>query len=184
MQYFYFQAPARTWTFAQSTMYTECIHRNRLKHRFLAIIDADEFFRRPPSDQGLAQYLTGLFPDNTASLVFQDIMYPEPCQEQRSFQPGVDPLTASHFYFASSEGTQPKSIVMPSRSLIHRVHTLAEPEPGFECCQAMLPSQGYWKHVRQRGGGCSDRDREALLDDRDAYSFQQVMQNATLWRVR
>ena len=41
-------------------------------------------------------------------------------QEERSFAKGVNPLTASHFYHPTREGTQPKSVVMPLRSLIHR----------------------------------------------------------------
>ena len=181
VQYFYFQAPARTWTFAQSTLYTECIHRNRLKHKFLAIADADEFFWRPASNESLQEFLSPLFPNNTASLVWPDIMYPEPCQEHRSYGKGVNPLTDSHFYFPTKDGTQPKSIIMPARSLIHRVHTLAHAEPGYACCKDMPPSVGYWKHVRQRRGGCTAHDRAGLLDDRDESTFQTVMQNESLW---
>lgn len=181
VQYYYFQAPARTWTFGQSTMYTECIHRNRLKHRFLAIADADEFFWRPQMNGSLQDFLTPLFPDDIASLVFPDIMYPEPCQEQRSFAKGVNPLLESHFYLPTKEGTQPKSIVMPARSLIHRVHTLAHAEPGYECCKDMPPSVAYWKHVRQRKGSCGAEDRAGLLDDRDPESFRSVMHNDSLW---
>ena len=181
VEYFYFDAPARTWTFAQSTLYTECIHRNREKHKFLGIADADEFFWRPPSDESLEDFFTRLLPDNTASLVFPDIMYPEPCQDQRSFAKGVNPLADSHFYYPTKADTQPKSIIMPKRSMIHRVHTLARPEPGFECCKDMSPSNGYWKHVRQHKGSCSEHERERLFDDRDSSSFQAVMSNDSLW---
>ena len=183
VQYFYFQAPAQTWTFAQSTMSTECIHRNRVRHPFLAMIDADEFFWRPPSNESLLAFFTRLIPDDTASLIFPDIMYPEPCQGKRSCARGVDPVSASHFYYPTAKDTQPKSVVMPTRSLIHRVHHLAAAEPGYTCCFNMLPYIGYWKHVRQRGGGCSAQDRSALVDDTDVSSFQQIMYNTSLWTL-
>ena len=181
VQYLYFQAPARSYTFAQSTLYTECIHRNRLKHKLLAIADPDEFFWRPPSNESLQEYLTALLPNDTASLIFPDIMYPEPCQAHRSFAEGVNPLVDSHLYYPFRGMGQPKSIVMPTRSFSHMVHTLNQPEPGYQKGKDMLPKIGYWKHVRQRGGGCSVADHKDLLDDRDESTFQDIMQNASRW---
>ena len=181
VRYYYFQAPARSFTFAQSTLYTDCIHRNRLSHKFLAVADADEFFWRQPSDTTLDKFLTGHFPDNTASLEFADIMYPEQCQDHRSSIPGANPLMDSHFYYPTKEHTQPKSIVMPARSLIYRVHTIAEPESGYRASKEVSPSIAFWKHVRQHQGGCSEQDRKHLFDDRDANSFQAVMQNDSIW---
>ena len=69
----------------------ECIHRNRLKHRYLAIIDADEFFWHPPANVSLKAYLASLFPRDVASLVFSDIMYPEPCQVSAAFWVIINP---------------------------------------------------------------------------------------------
>lgn len=180
VHYFYFEPPVHTWLFAQTTMANECIHRNRLKHRFLAVADTDEFFWRQPSQDSLEAFLDSVMPVQTASLIFPAIMYPEPCQENRSYAVGVDPLLDSHFYYPTKAGTQPKSIIVPARSLVHRVHTLARPEPTFECCKEMPPSTAYWKHVRQHGGRCGHQ-RQYLADDRNASSFHATMHNTSMW---
>ena len=177
VQYFELDPPSRTMLFGESTMYTDCIHRHRLKHKYLAMVDADEHFWRRPSSDSLEMLFDRLLPAQVASLVLPDILYPETCQENRSMVPGARPGTDSHFYYPTKTGTQPKSIVRTERSLIHRVHTLASPEPEFEIWKDISPSIAFWKHVRQH----TSCERDKVYDDRNTSTFRRVMSNDSLW---
>ena len=177
VQYFELDPPPRTMLFSESTMYTECIHRHRLKHKYLAMVDADEHFWRRPSSDSLEVFLDKLLPADVASLVMPDILYPETCQEHSTTVSGARPGPDSHFYYPTRIGTQPKSIVRTEGSLIHWVHTLALAEPDFEIYKDISPSIAYWKHVRQQ----MTCEHDKIYDDRDSSSFHQVMDNDSMW---
>ena len=180
VEYYHFQSPARSSVFAQSTLYTDCIHRNRFRHKFLAMADADEFFWRQSLDTSIDRFLADHLPDDTASLEFADLLYPGNCQYHRSAVKGANPLANSHFYYPT-RGYKPKSIVMPARSLVYWAHTIGAAEPGYHPSKKISPSLAHWKHIRQHKGKCSADERLLLFDDRDVVSFQAVMQNDSMW---
>ena len=167
----YFHAhhiPAATWLFAEATLYTECIHRHRAKHPFIAVIDPDEFLWLPPQSpqQTLVQLFASLLHEKSSSLVLADSMFPQSCQ-----LPGSQG-NASRLFVPSRSGTQPKSIVDPSGVLTYRVHTVAESAPGYRGGTPVSAAVAMFKHVR-RSQNCDERTRSQLQDLHNATALAQ-----------
>ena len=143
VSWFVYTPPPRRWYFGQTTMYNECIFRNRAAYRYVMVMDVDEFLTiQPASAAGtpnLLDFLDRNLPSNVGSLIFKAVNYPMVCQPQcvtanASIQAeGPSPVRDCRMYATiavsravGSGQSGPKSIVRPLAVGRHGVHRMLQ----------------------------------------------------------
>lgn len=171
VSYFHFNAPIHRYYFGQSTLFNECIYRNRRTHKYIMISDADELLHDRHPGAGLFSRVDTLMPPDSASIAVDLILFFYDCPENSDpgsiDKPFAETLT--HFPENGLRVQPGKTIVAPRRVNVYMIHNVHEAADGFLTMTYVSMKEMYFKHLRPAP------DCENLVDERDASAFEEVV---------
>ena len=171
--YYYFLSPAYRHYYGQSTLYNECIFRNRNAYRYLIMSDADEFLHMTHPGPTLAATLDATFPHNSSSVLLDVMMYNPDCPaNKQALHHGNQSFADSGSWFIPSlrQLSPPKSIVSPVKVDTFHIHGVQWPAERFQRWHEVSRRQMYFKHMKHKGD-C----KNAIVNDRDPEDFAAAM---------
>lgn len=185
INYLYYEVPGKTWLFAENLINSECLFRNRQKHKFMVVADPDEFlfWHSPDPGGSLERLIETLLPDNTAGLALNAVHYPLICSEKQQPASTLGSMNHTHLFQPNNAGLRCKMIVDPRRTRHSNVHDMSRVEAGFHHQLNVAPRDLYFKHIRAFFKECSDSLKAELVDDNDPDSFGAAMMNDTAWNI-
>ena len=193
VQYLEYQPHGHRFYFAQTTMLSECVYRNKHAHTYLVMADADEFLSIREPSRGLHAILQSAFLTPAAGVLLDVIAYPQACQplwnatsQQMNVPADSSEAEACHLFDQTTMGYEwPKTIIMPARTDHFMVHNVHVPKPGFKM-HAVYPSgKMHFKHIRV-GAECTQGQSDLLIDDRNSTAFDEAAERnkKDVWFVR
>lgn len=174
--YRYFRAPTHRFYFGQTTLVNECVYRNRWVHKYILVVDSDEFLHDRHAGLDLVSRLDTLMPENVASISLGlALVYADCPQNNASLtaSPNCSSLFAekiTHLPPSGFEHQPPKTIIAPNRVRLHANHRVREAAEGYELEAHVTMRDMYLKHVKFNPGSC-----DGLVDEQDAAEFNAAL---------
>jgi len=165
------------YLYSQTTVYNECVYRNRHTYEYLMMFDTDEFLvlkdRRYADERGLERWLRHTFSPLQAAIGVYRYAYRDDCQEGDAQAVGSTYLEKFTHRIEEPESKTvlnskrfaDKLIIKPLRCHRFYMHFLQSTREGFEL-QTMntQPSLVFLKHLRSYGQDCNQLVTEDPYD--------------------
>lgn len=145
----------QSYYFGQQIVYNDCIFRNRRRHKFLVMLDVDEFISI--GNGTLSSLLDRHLPPTRASIVLPMSWHHVQCPKRIAMNAyvGLDVFAdrqPAMEYFQKTQADQwyggAKSIVRPANVIAQHVHWTLVAVPSVELRYNVPPAEAALKHVR------------------------------------